>query len=325
MQVSNLPQIKDLLDQSQSVFVVVGSGSGYDQLVAASALSAGLQAADKAVRLLAVEEPKNNFGISELSQLKTDIGHQHLSISFEYSEDAVDKVSYHIGEETNRFYLTIKPKKGHDPLDPSTVEYSYTGADVDLIFLIGVGSLEDLEQLYYGYEKLYQDTPIVSINTYPTSFGTVKLETNGATGYSDLTAQLLDQLDLYVGSDSATHLLSALEKTSESFQSDKTTAETFEIAASLLRAGAVRTPAPSTREERADLSQKPNSEFLITNNSDSNKNNKSSGQFQPNQTNQSNGSNNNSNNSKKYHKKKQKKDQRRGGLDYQPSESVSRN
>lgn len=209
-------------------------------MVATSALYSGLQIADKEVKLLGVDEPRQKFSIKKLDDLKTEIGHQNLLVSFDYNEEAVDKVSYHIGEETNKFYLTIKPKKGYEPLKSDTVEFSYTGAEADLVILVGVSSLEELEQLYFGYEKLYQDSAVIAINEYQTSFGTVKYDLEESTSYSELVAVLMNETELVIDQESATQLLSGIEQESKGFRSPKTSADTFEVVAKLMRLGAVR-------------------------------------------------------------------------------------
>jgi hypothetical protein len=227
-------------------------------MVAASALLVGLQVADKEVKLLSSKAPTlkgQKATLTRLSELKTELGHQNLSISFDYSEEAVDKVSYHIGEETNKFYLTVKPKKGYEPLDTNSVEFSYTGAEVDLIILIGVGNLEELEQLYFGYEKLYQDTATISIYDYPTNHGTVKYDVTQTTGYAELIAQMLNQLGLHIDAEHATNLLSALEQTSRGFSSPNTSAESFELVAQLLRLGAVRQVFEQPSDNKANNKQ----------------------------------------------------------------------
>lgn len=299
MDTNQITQINDLLDQVKTVLVIIGNKSDQDVLAAATSLYKSLQVADKDVSLLASRKPENSFGIAGASDIKTEIGNQNLTISFDYNEEAVDKVSYHIGEETNKFYLTIKPKKGSQPLQSDSVDFSYTGAEADLIFSIGVTNLEDLEQLYFGYEKLFRDTPIISLNTYQTSFGTVKLDTVKGVGYSEVVGQLLVELELVIQSQNATELLHVLELTSNHFQSPRTTATTFELAAQLLKAGAQRTAKMPDQEARVNDSKVQ--------------------EFEINQKDDKKNSDSNKQKSTK-HKKKA------GGLDYQPSAgSVSRN
>ncbi len=235
-------QLKELLAQSQSVFVVFGAGASLDHKAVAVALHRALTAAGKEVLLISPAKlsEKDTSELLGLESLTTEIGNQNLSVSFPYDESAVDKVSYHIGEETKRFYLTIKPKKGVRPLDSTQVDFSYTGAETDLIFLIGVSKLESLADVYVGYEDLYASKPVVTVNSFSPDFGNVHLDTSGTPSMSEAIVKVLRDLEMTIDGDSATNLLSAIEAVTKHFQSLSTTADTFETVAHLLRLGARR-------------------------------------------------------------------------------------
>lgn len=248
-----LVQLKELLASTQNVFIIMGAQANLDQLAVASSLSLALAEAGKDIKLACPQEPKPTRELAGLNQLVTVIGNQNLSISFDYDEQAVDKVSYHIGEETNKFYLTIKPKKGHPPLNIDSVELSYTGAEADLVFLIGVGQLDQLDQLYFGYEDMYRNSPIVTIGTFQPEFGLIKLDASGATCLSEPVADLIEQLDLSLNSDAATNLLTAIEECTDGFRSMSATATTFETVAKLMKAGARRTRRPAATPTPAQV------------------------------------------------------------------------
>ena len=129
-----------------------------------------------------------------LDDLKTELGKDNLIISFPYQEAQVDKVSYHLSDDNKSFYLTIKPQKGQAPLDSDQVEFSYAGAQADLLMLLGVGDLENLEQLYFGYEDLYKNAASVTINTYIPDFGSLNLDTSGSVAYGEAIFYYLKSL-----------------------------------------------------------------------------------------------------------------------------------
>lgn len=247
-----LRQLQSLLENAQIVLIMYGPNPTLDELAAAAALQDGLKRSGKDASLYSPEKPQ--LDAAEAAKItKTEVGNQNLVVSFDYSEEAVDKVSYHIGEETNRFYLTIKPSRGHAPLDADTIDYSYTGAEADIIFMVGVDRLEDLEQLYIGYEDLYSNTPIVTLNDLPTNYGTIKLGADSAS-ISEAAATVLKELQLSINPDIATNLLSGIEEATDNMQTLDTTADTFEIAAHLLRSGAVRQPhMPRHRQDEAQM------------------------------------------------------------------------
>lgn len=281
-----LTQLKELTQTAQSILVLCGPNPSLDQVAAANALTDGLQALDKQVYLLAPEIKPEMYSVLEKQpEFKTELGNKDLTISFAYRPEAIDKVSYHIDEQQQRFYLVIKPQKGQKPLGTDSVDFEYTGAEADLIFLIGVPSFESLGHLYEGYEQLFQTAMTVTINTYEPEIGTIKMSAGDVSGLSELVAQLLISLEMYVDEGNATNLLSAIESKTDRLQSFSTSADTFQLVAELMRRGARRkrissaTIKPSTeftqaltsskktnnqspKKKKGDLSHQP-SEFTV--------------------------------------------------------------
>ncbi len=269
-------QLRELLAVAHNVLIIFPDSASYDQVAIASALFMVLRQDNKDVRLLSpmpmVDHPQfQSFAptLVGLSDATSEIGNQNLTVSFEYNEESVDKVSYHIGEESQRFYLTIKPKRGAPPLDTRGVEFSYTGAEADAVILVGVQQLDSLGQLYFGYEDLYKNSPVISINTFEPEFGLIKLDTSGAASQSEVVTKLLLDLQLTIPSDSATNLLSGIEVATDGFRSMSATAQTFEMVAKLLQLGARRmrrasepTPAPAPSQVVSSTAGQP-TEFSV--------------------------------------------------------------
>jgi len=242
---NKISQLKNTLETAQTTMVVLSANPTVDELVAASSLYLSLLQSGKQSRIVAPRIPAILSKIDQsvkvdAVQIQTELGNENLTISFKYSEDQVDKVSYHIGEETGKFHLTIKPKPGFPPLDVDTVEFGYTGASADLIFLVNVPALESLEQLYFGYEDLYKNTPMVSMSLAGTSLGAIQLNPEYHSSLSELATVTLLQLGMTIDSDSATSLLYGIERFSQNLTAANTEPETFEVVAKLLRAGARR-------------------------------------------------------------------------------------
>ncbi len=253
---NKVAELKNTLEGAQSVMVVLPTNPNVDELITAAALYHSLLSAGKRARLVAPRVPSVLSELKNLSQnlipesdhIQTELGNENLTISFDYSEDQVDKVSYHIGEETGKFHLTIKPKPGFAPLNVDTVEFGYTGASADLIFLVNISSLESLEQLYFGYEELYKNAPMVSISLGGTSLGAIQLTPTYHSSLSELMAVTLMQLDMTIDNEVATGLLYGIEQFSQNLTAANTEPETFEVVAKLLRAGARRLATPSAQE-----------------------------------------------------------------------------
>ena len=125
-------------------------------------------------------------------------------------------------------------------MDPESVEFSYAGADVDLLFLIGVHDLETLDQLYFGYETLYENSYVVTLHNFKPEIGTTQFDLSGTSSMSETMVDLIESLGMQFDEAMATSLLMGIEQTTNHLQSLTTSAETFEKVAQLLRAGARR-------------------------------------------------------------------------------------
>lgn len=257
---TQLTQLKNLTDAAQNHLVLYHHQAQPSVLAAAAAWYLALKDRGVDVRIAALKKPKNKT-IVGLEETETDLGKQNLTISFDYDENAVDKISYHIGEETKKFYLTIKPKKGHPPLDSKTVEFAYTGFEADIIYLFGIDKLDELDKLYFGYEEIFAQTPIISFNTQPTNLGTLQIVANNPSLTEDV-GSLLAQLSWPVSPDTATDLLYGIEAETNGLRSPLATAETFDLVAKLMKLGAKRVWQP-TNQKNFKSKKKKESEIAI--------------------------------------------------------------
>lgn len=235
-----LTRISELIQPVRSIAVILGEQASLDQVAAALALCQSLRLVGKDVSCYAPTSPHLPITLTGLDEVKTKFGKQNLVISFDYQESAVDKVSYAIGQDSRKFFLTIRPKKGSLPLDPATVEFGYAGTDCDLIVLFGEHDLSNLKQLYFGYEDVYASTPIITFNSFNPGIGAIAMDVSAHSSYSEYMTMVLGGMQLELSSDAATNLYAGLAVETKAFTSPQTTAETFEVAAELLRRGARR-------------------------------------------------------------------------------------
>ncbi len=240
MDTSKVEQIKELLMRSQRVLVILGPDCKEDMCAVAVSIQAGLKGMSKAVGFHSPMPETYARWLPSGCELTNDIGNKDLTISFPYQAESVEKVSYHIDETDQRFCLVIKPQPGMKPLASHEVEFYYSGAEADLIFVIGAPSLESLEQLYIGYESLFVDTTVISINTFEPDYGHIKLDISGTSCASEATVSLLQAWEMAVQSDMSTQLLANIDAATNHFSSFTASAETFESVAWLLRQGARR-------------------------------------------------------------------------------------
>jgi len=171
------------------------------------------------------------------------------------------KVAYDKDPANQKFHLTIEPKAGMQPLDASQVEYSYTGSNADVIFVIGSRTLEDLGELYQQEKALLDNKSktLVNLSTLDknSQFGTVNLYDPTASGCSEIMATVIKALELALEPDMATNLLAGIEAATQNL-TQAGSADTFEAVVELIRLGGQRnhltttpawtrpTPNPST-------------------------------------------------------------------------------
>ena len=234
--------LKDMIAKAQTIYVLLNTDPSYDALACALSLYLSLKELGKQVQIASAApmrvEASHLVGIDEVKQ---KIGNRNLLVSFEYEENSVDKVHYTMSEDGKRFNLIISPKSGTKPLDPAKVEYGYTGAEADLVFIVGASSFEDLGMLYESERSLYDTSFTVSITPSPiVPFAQMTLETSGQSSMTEGIAVLLRSLGIEIKDDIATNILSAIEYATQRFQSLTVTADTFEIVAELMRNGARR-------------------------------------------------------------------------------------
>lgn len=245
-------KLQEILGSSKQGLVIFPGIKDLDLFLASYCLFSHLSKQLK-IRLLSSKKisklPPTISGLVNLDLLEIELGKENLLISFPYREEQVDKVSYYISEHDQRFYLTIKPKHGVDPLDSNQVEFAYAGAGADLLFLCGVDSLDDLQQLYFGYENLYQssNSHLVTLNNFIPDFGTLALDMSEASSYCEAAYFILRDLAVgqkkelvWLDSNLASLLLYGIESKTQALQNDDLTSETFLAVGELMKLGAKR-------------------------------------------------------------------------------------
>lgn len=268
-------KFKDILQLSKNTLVIFPGEADLDLFLASYSLFYFLNNGHY-TRILTQEFktvlPKEIKDLIDAKLIETELGKENLLISFPYQEEQVDKVSYYIGENDKRFYLTIKPKRGVAPLNSKNIEFSYAGVQADLIVLCGVEDLEKLEQLYFAYENLYKgtDNQLVTINDFIPDFGKLNLDISPANSYCEAVYNLIKSIDensndLFARTNLPTLLLYGIEAKNDGLQSPFVAAPTFSTVAELINFGAVRLFKKEIKS--SDLKQKKstkNKEVVVT-------------------------------------------------------------
>lgn len=233
--------LQKVFSTSQSFLILLRSQPSFDQVAAALALTMALQAAKKQVHLTCEQK----LGPSHLALVGGDLVHQEvgnhsLQISFDYSEEMVENVSYNIDQQNKKFNLIVRPRKGFSGLDPTTVQYTHVGIDADTIIMIGITSFEQIQMMYAQDEAAFTQSHTIAINRQQTTFAETNIDVSTLTSTCEWMVELIKLWQLPMSSDVATDLLAGIESSTDAFRHASVTAETFEIIAQLMRLGAKR-------------------------------------------------------------------------------------
>lgn len=246
----DLKPLVEAFGSAKSLLVVTPGSANLDITAAALGLGVALKEAGKNVIMGSTGQPvveqSRLVGIDQLAQ---KLGNRNLVISFEYIQDAIEKVSYNV--EGKKFNLVIQPKEGARPLDPASVSYAYEGSDAEIIFVVGAKNLAELGNLYLTEKAVFDKAMVVNIDNQPgnSRYGQVNLVDNLAPSVSQLVVRLLQSLGVKLAADAARNLMQGLEAATQKFQHPGVGAETFETAAMLLRAGASRAEVDSVQQQ----------------------------------------------------------------------------
>ncbi len=245
----NLTKLQQALSPVQGVVIAIPQNPSLDKMAASLSLSLSLKKSGKKATVACSQPMTVEFSrLVGVDKVTDKIGSRNLVISFDYIKDSIEKVSYNV--EGNKFNLVVQPKSGFPPLDAKSISYSYSGANGELIFVIGAQKLEDLDKLYENEKDLYREKPIVNIDNQPqnSQFGKINIFHPQASSCSEIVTSILKTLNLPIDQDIAANLLLGLKSATNNFQSPSVSAETFEAAAFCLRAGAREMEVPTPLE-----------------------------------------------------------------------------
>lgn len=240
----NIEPVKTALSTARQVLVLLPQNSNVDSVAAGLVLYLALTKKGLSTSIGCPSPMTVQFNrLFGVDKIKARIGNQNLVISFSYPEDSLEKVAYDKDPANQKFHLTIEPKAGMQPLDVSQVEYSYTGSNADVIFVIGAKTLEDLGELYKSEKALLDNKSKTLVNLSNadknSQFGTVNLYDPTASGASEIMAAVIKGLELPLEPDMATNLLAGIEAATQNL-SQARSVDTFEAVTELMRLGGQR-------------------------------------------------------------------------------------
>jgi hypothetical protein len=196
----------------------------------------------KTVTVACASPVKSDLIGADKIQAELATGGDNLVISFPYSEGSIDKVDY--GVQGNYFNIIITPRSQQNKIQPQKVKYSYAGGAIDFIFIVDAPNLNSLGTLYAENQTEFGGKTIINIDRHLVNdqFGTVNVVNKTSSSTSELVLKVLQALQIELDKDIATNLYAGLAIATNNFTSYSVNADSFEAAAVLLKAGAVKRP-----------------------------------------------------------------------------------
>ena len=237
---NTLSRIHEIVNKGVSGIIIIPPSPTTDAIAASTSLFLALTKMGKNVSLVCQNKPESDLLAADKIKNQFATGGDSLMVSFPYTDGAIDKVDYNIQGES--FNLVITPRPGFAKLDPSQVNYSYTGGTVDFIVVIDSPTLNSLGTIYSDNQNHFNGRDIINIDRHLTNafYGSVNLVDKTASSISELVLSVLQELKLEIDRDMATNLHTGMAAATNNFTSYSVNADTFEHVASLLRLGAVK-------------------------------------------------------------------------------------
>lgn len=232
-------EIKNVLDTSKSVLVVLPKNPYFDQVAAATSLYLGL----KNNKITSIYSP--NPMLVEFNRLvgvndvKTSLGANNLVIRFaDYNLDNVLKVSCDVESKEMRILVYMQPGAEPPKFDQIVPEYESVVPDAVLL----IGGANDSHFPILAQNELAA-SKILHIGITPLTLSVRSVEesySRQSSSISEVVFKFLKEMKISLSPDISTNLFAGISDSTRNFTSQSTSSDTFKVAAELLELGARR-------------------------------------------------------------------------------------
>ncbi len=230
------------IESSSSVLILLPTRPYFDQVAAGLSLYLALR--DKKDVAISCSTPmivefNRLVGVNKIT---TELGNKNMVIKLiDYNPRAVERVSAEV--EGNELNLVVIPKPGTPPPKKEQLSISFSGVSADTVILVGGVNSSHFPQIegkdLLGAKLLHLGIRPISLDQdkQPISFA------RPGSSISEVAAFLIAESGFAFDPDIATNLIMGIEEGSKEFKGPDVTAQTFEIVATLMKAGGKRLPA----------------------------------------------------------------------------------
>lgn len=229
----------DNLTKAQSVLVAVAESSGTGGLAAGLATYLSCQKLGKNVSIMAksptVDDAQKLYGVDSIGKTQ---GSSNLVVVVKNAVETVDRVSHYL--DGDQLKLTLHAFPGTRGPSQEDVSFSKELIEPDVIFAIGFESEEALKKYITHAQNISPNCWLINITHRDTGqiFAQVNVFDEGASGLSEITANLISDLALPVDEDIAFNLYHGISQDTNNFSPAAIGPRTFEMASWLIKFGA---------------------------------------------------------------------------------------
>ncbi len=233
-----LQKAVEILHSGNSGVICLPENPSQDTLAAGLSLYLGLTKLGKNVTIACSSPTQSELIGSDKIQSMIATSGNNLVISFPYNDGSIDKIDYYI--QGNSFNIVVIPSSEGLRLEPKQVQYSHSGGAIEFIITIDADSLKRFGALYEDNQELFQKNKIINIDRHLTNmfFGGANLVYRTASSTSEIIFEFLNAIKCPLDKDIATNLYAGIVAATKNFSSYSANAQTFELAAQLLKLGA---------------------------------------------------------------------------------------
>ncbi|HYK08010.1 MAG TPA: hypothetical protein VEW42_00750 [Candidatus Eisenbacteria bacterium] len=252
-------RLKELIENNQTIGIMVAPNPSFDGLAAGLGLYLSLKQMNKNVSIVCPTDPtvgvSSLVGIDKLQKSFSGVGGD-LVVSFPYKEGEIEKVSYDV--DGGKLRIVVKAGAQGLSFNQSDVNFQQGGAAPSLVFFIGVA---DMGQV--GFTKT-PGTTIVNIDNKSTNtkYGDVVHVNEKFTSLSEEVADFLTLLEpqIELDVDTSQNLLSGILAATNDFENGAGSYLAFEMAGILMKKGAIRSASGSVA--RPTSTQMPTNNYF---------------------------------------------------------------
>lgn len=233
---TDISQIKDLLASAQKILIATRREPSIDGIGSMLAFGSALKTQNKAVTYLCEDFLKEKFSfLAGSEQIQAKLPPKSLIVSIDLKGNPIEKINYETKD--GRLDLIITPKQGE--ISAESIEFFETNLSFDIVVVLDAKEISLLGNFAQAHAQGLEKVPILNIDSSQTNaqFGKINLIDETSSSVAETLFSLLQNLNLPIGADSATALMSGIVEKTKHFVSN-VSAQTFKVASELTQLGA---------------------------------------------------------------------------------------